>query len=148
MAPAAALVRATSASWRTVHSLAWAQSSWSLSGVATSATARTLSKDRSPAQSDPTRCGRSHAFSPRRVSARAVGVETPKRSTAQASADVAPSSRYSWRRLASPKLHDDLPVDGRLQTEEPIEMLGDLLVRQGGCGGDHVAGVIGSLVHR
>ena len=54
------------------------QSSWSLSGVATSATARTLSKDRSPAQSDPTRCGRSQAFSPRRVSARAVGRRDPE----------------------------------------------------------------------
>ena len=51
-------VRMTSASSRTVHTLAWSQSSSSVSGVATSTTARTLSNDTSPAQSDPTRWGR------------------------------------------------------------------------------------------
>ena len=44
----------------------------------------------------------SQAFSPTRVSARAVGVEIPKRSAAQVSGDVAPSSRYAWRRSTSP----------------------------------------------
>ncbi len=86
-------MRATSASSRTLHVLACSQSSASVSGVATSATARTLSKDRSPAQSESTNWGMSQAFSPTRVSDRAVAVEIPKRSTAQDSVDVAPTSR-------------------------------------------------------
>ena len=61
--------------------------------MATSATAPTLSKDTSPSHSEPTRWGMSQAFSPTRISARALGIETPKRSTTQGSTDVAPSSR-------------------------------------------------------
>ena len=76
----------------------------------------------------------SQAFSPRRVSARAVGVETPKRSAAQDSTDVAPSSRYTWRRLDLAHEHDDLPLGGGLLPEGQIELLGDLLVRPGGGG--------------
>ncbi len=64
--PARRRERATSASWRTECSWAASASSRSVSGVATSATALTLSKDTSPAQSEPTRWGRSQAFSPTR----------------------------------------------------------------------------------
>ena len=62
---------------RTEWSLAWPQSSRSVSGVATSATALTLSKEISPAHSDPMRSGMSQAFAPTCERARAVAVETP-----------------------------------------------------------------------
>ena len=67
-----AKVRATSASSRTVHRSACSFRPSSVSGVATSATTRILSKEISPAHTAPMRWGRSQAFSPPRVSARAV----------------------------------------------------------------------------
>ena len=98
-----ALVRATSTSWRTEQTRACSHSSASLAAQATSARARTLSKLMSPSPRAPTRWGSSAAFSPTRVNARAVGPEIPKRSAAQDSLDVAPSSTKAARRPSSPK---------------------------------------------
>ena len=84
------LCRATSGSSRTVFTLACSQSSSSLSEVATSATARTLSKDTSPAQRARSGGAVPQAFSPTWLSARAPGAETPKRTTTQARARSPP----------------------------------------------------------
>ena len=73
----AALVRAASLSSATERSLAWSRHSASVSGVATSASARTLSKEISPAQRDPTMCGMSQATLATCTSLRAVAGETP-----------------------------------------------------------------------
>ena len=117
-AASAAIVRAMSASSRTEHSRAWSRSSRSVSGVATSATARTLSKEMSPAHSDPTRCGMSQAFSPS-VCQRPGGRASRRRSAPRPRApiEVAPSSRYAWRRSTSPSPSDDVPFGGRHAAE-------------------------------
>ena len=93
--------RTTSASSRTLQRRAWSRSFLSLRLVATSATTRTLSREISPARRASARCGVVEVFVPTCVSARAVAMATPKRSTTQDSADVAPSSRYDWDRSSS-----------------------------------------------
>ena len=63
----------------------------------------------------------SQAFSPRWASARAVGTETPKRSTAQGSVDVAPSLSIDLAPGDLAQQHHDGALHGRLLAEEPIE---------------------------
>ena len=63
--------------------------------------AQLVEGDLAPAERGPSRFGKSPDFSATCDSARAVGTETPKRSTAQDSVDVAPSSRNVSCRWAS-----------------------------------------------
>ena len=135
----AAAARAMSASSRTEYSLAWlTELPVGLGGGHVGHGTHLVQGQVPGAERPPPGAGGPRPSRPHGVSARAVGIETPKRSTAQGSADVAPSSRYTWRRPTSPKRIDDLPLDGGHLAEEPVETLDDLLVRQGGRGRDRV----------
>ena len=90
------------------------------------------------------RATRRGAACPRPSRRRASGpgpsaIETPKRSTAQVSVEVAPSSRYTWRRSTSPKFKTTMsPSMAAFRRKSPSSRLDDLLIRQAPARGDRI----------
>ena len=138
--PALPFERASSASWRTEHVRACSRRSWSVSGVAVSATARTLSRERSPSH----RPGDEVRDVPCLLAQVRVGTCSRCRDAEALHGPCLRGRRPVLSiRLAAFDLaeqHDDGPLDGCLLAEQPVETVRDLLVGQGRCRTDHVSG--------
>ena len=112
--PASGAVRATSASSRTVHTLAWSRSSSSCPGWRRRRRPGPCRRTRRPHRA--TRPGEAGCSLSRRRGSGLVRSPSRRRSAppSRTRVEVAPSSRNVSRRAASPKQEDEPPLGGRL----------------------------------